>query len=104
MHTTKAGLDGKWAGATHGDSYFFFTVDPGVHHLCAATQFGMSSADSQTALLHFTAVAGGVYYVEVKNYSWLEKSSHDVTLSPLDSDQGIDLISRLPRAVSTQKK
>jgi hypothetical protein len=36
--TTRAGLDGKWVGATHGNSYIYFSVDPGERHLCASWQ------------------------------------------------------------------
>jgi len=31
--TIRIGVDGTWTGATYGDSYFFFSVDPGDHHL-----------------------------------------------------------------------
>jgi hypothetical protein len=34
--TTRLGIDGEWAGATHGNSYFSVSVNPGVHHLCAS--------------------------------------------------------------------
>ena len=27
--TIRIGLDGKWVGANHGKSYFFFSLDPG---------------------------------------------------------------------------
>jgi hypothetical protein len=33
--TTRAGLDGAWVGANKGDSYFYFSVDPGDHQACA---------------------------------------------------------------------
>ena len=36
--TTRMGIDGRWVGATHGNSYLFMTVDPGEHHLCASWQ------------------------------------------------------------------
>jgi hypothetical protein len=32
--TTRIGLDGKWQGANHGQSYLSFSVDPGEHHVC----------------------------------------------------------------------
>lgn len=103
-HTSRADVDGKPMGATYGDSYFYFSVDPGVHHLCATTQFGMSSEDSETAVAHFTAQAGGVYYFEMKNISWPETDGHDASLFPLDSDEGKYLAFTLPLATSRQKK
>ncbi len=33
--TIRVGLDGKWVGANHGKSYFFFSIEPGAHALCA---------------------------------------------------------------------
>ena len=36
--TTRMGIDGEWVGATHGNSYFSVSVDPGEHHLCASWQ------------------------------------------------------------------
>jgi hypothetical protein len=34
--TVRIGLDGAWAGANHRNSYFFLSVEPGEHHLCAS--------------------------------------------------------------------
>ncbi len=31
----RVGMDGKWMGATRGESYIVFASDPGDHHLCA---------------------------------------------------------------------
>lgn len=33
------GIDGAWTGASHGNSYFSVSVDPGVRHVCVATQY-----------------------------------------------------------------
>ena len=33
--TTKVAVDGAWVGATKGNSYLSFSVDPGEHHRCA---------------------------------------------------------------------
>lgn len=104
--TTRAGLDGKWVGATHGSSYLTFSVDPGVHHLCSSWQLGVILGKGhQTAAAHFTAEAGGVYYFEVKNTFILAESSAitDVTLKPLDSDEARLLVNKLPLSVSRRK-
>jgi hypothetical protein len=103
-HTSRADVDGQPMGAAYGDSYFYFSVDPGVHHLCATTQFGLSSEDIATAVLHFTAEAGGVYYFEMKNISWPERDVHDASLFPLDSDEGKYLEFTLPLVSSKLKK
>jgi len=93
--TTRIGLDGSWVGANHGNSYFYFTVDPGEHHLCASWQswVGIGTRNNASAA-HFTAEAGGVYYFSVKN-SWLRESQiMGMELVPLDSDEGQLLASK----------
>lgn len=64
--TSRIGMDGRWAGATKGISYFNFDVAPGNHHLCADWQ-SMSGKfrSSKVAVASFTAEAGKVYYFEV---------------------------------------
>jgi len=84
--TTRAGLDGKWVGATHTNSYFFFAVDPGVHDLCASWQ-SAGFVGHKTAAAHFTAEPGGVYFFAVKNV-WLRNHTGGISLNPLDRDQG----------------
>lgn len=66
--TTRMGIDGRWVGATPRNSYFYFSVDPGVHHLCASWQTtGDPMASRDTAAAHFTAEAKGVYYFGAKD-------------------------------------
>lgn len=85
--TTLAGVDGKWVGATHGSSWLYFRVDPGVHHLCALTNSGGTITE---ALAHFTAEPGAVYYFEAKDLIWtrVDQPWFDETLLPVDSDEG----------------
>jgi len=86
--TIRAGLDGGWVGATHGSSYFYFSVAPGEHHLCASWQPLDDSEKSRTkALAHFTAEAGHAYYFRVKNH-WNEYGTVDINFEPIDSDEG----------------
>jgi hypothetical protein len=87
--TTRMGVDGQWVGATHGNSYFFLRVDPGVHHLCASWQTAVILGQRhESAAVHFTAEAGGAYYFKIRN-KWLrEHGTSSVSLEPLDSDEG----------------
>jgi hypothetical protein len=102
--TTRMGVDGEWAGATHGNSYFYVSVNPGVHHLCANWQSSVLLGKGiKTAAAHFTAEAGGVYYFEVKNTYWLEHGSPGMSLKPLDSDQGQLLANMLALSIFRQK-
>ena len=63
--TTRFGLDGAWAGATKGDSYFAVEVKPGEHGVCASMQSAPNRMKKQfTQMASFTAEAGKVYYFE----------------------------------------
>ena len=97
--TTRIGIDGVWAGAIHGNSFFPVSVSAGIHHLCASWQTGIAIAQpGRVAALHFTADAGGVYYFEVKN------RNSDTTFKPLDGDEGQLLASRFALATFHPKK
>jgi len=102
---TRLGVDGSWVGANHGNSYFYVTVDPGEHHLCASWQawvgFGMRET---SAAAHFTAEPGQAYYFRVRN-TWLrEHGGSHVDLSPLDSDEGQLLAGRFAFSNSRPKE
>ncbi|MGC2208916.1 MAG: hypothetical protein WA532_02295 [Candidatus Korobacteraceae bacterium] len=94
--STRFGLDGKWAGATHANSYFYVSVDSGVHHLCASWQSG-----ERTAADHFTAKAGDVYYFEAKDI--LGRPENDLIFNRIDSDEGKLLISQYKFSTSQKK-
>lgn len=110
--TTRLGIDGEWAGATHGNSYFSVSVNPGVHHLCASWQSSLPALGQgdQMAAAHFTAVPGGVYYFEVKNSLVARAGQPDssgiasITLTPLDSDEGQLQANSFKLSVSQPKK
>ena len=93
--TTRVGLDGTWIGATHGDSYFYLSVDPGEHHLCASWQTAIVlGAGRPTAAAHLTAQAGGVYFFRVKNKWERDFGFKGINLEPLDPDEGQLLASK----------
>jgi Protein of unknown function (DUF2846) len=102
--TTRVGLDGAWVGANQANSYFYFSVDPGEHHLCASWQgFIGVGMGRQSAAAHFTAEAGKIYYFRVQN-TWLrEHGTAKIELSPLDSDEGQLLASKFAFSTSHPK-
>jgi hypothetical protein len=103
--TTRMGIDGEWVGATHGNSYFYSSVSPGVHHLCASWQKAVILLQGrQTAAAHFTAEAGGVYYFEIKNIWHREHGAGDISLRPLDSDEGQLLANKFSYSTFQPKK
>jgi hypothetical protein len=105
--TTRAGLDGAWVGATHGNSYFYFSVEQGEHHLCASRQSTEDPGQTLTkAVAHFTAQAGNIYYFRVKN-RWHRDSvfgQHVIDFVPVDSDEGLLLASTYSPVTSHLRK
>jgi hypothetical protein len=100
--TARVAIDGHWVGATHGDSYFYFSVDPGVHHLCASWQDAEETSHN-TAAAHFTAEAKGVYYFAAKDSSRYRWPAF-ITLNLLDSDEGELLVNEFEFSASRLKK
>lgn len=62
--TIRFGVDGEWAGATHGSQYFLVQLTPGEHKICAAMQhkLGMGSPEHFVGFETLNAEAGKVYY------------------------------------------
>jgi hypothetical protein len=101
--TTRLAVDGAWVGATHSDSYFYFSVEPGEHHLCAIWQAGGLQPISGTAAAHFRAEAGHVYYFRAQNSS-LRDGTSTIDFRRLDSDEAQLLINRYAYSRSSAKK
>jgi hypothetical protein len=103
--TTRFGLDGSWIGATHSNSYFYVSVDPGEHHVCANWQnFVGFGPMRSTAAMHFTAEAGGVYYLRARDVFRNSHPPASVELGPLDSDEAQLLMSMFSFSTSHPKK
>ena len=98
--TNRIGLDGVWVGATENNSYVYFSVDAGEHHLCANPQSDMKSVSRMAALAHFTAEPGKIYYFRVRTSGNLGQ----LLLDPLDSDEGRLLIASYPLSVGSSRK
>ena len=93
--TTRFGLDGNWVGATQANAYFFVSVDPGEHHVCAGWQsFVGFTTGQKSAAAHFTAEAGNAYFFLVKDYFVENRGPAGMELSPVDSDEGQLLMSK----------
>jgi Protein of unknown function (DUF2846) len=111
--STRFGIDGQWVGATHSNSYFFVSIDPGEHSVCMAWQGSVGAgAQRKEFALHLTAEAGQDYYF----------AAHDIftgaavgpggrpdegpfpVFKPLDHDRAMLLMSQYAYATSTPKK
>jgi hypothetical protein len=85
-------VDGKWAGANKGNSYFILTVDPGMHHLCANWQSSKDSESSKVSMASFTAAANRVYFFQVRilvrqdSQGWVKERTFELT--QLGEDDG----------------
>lgn len=112
--TTRFGIDGAWVGATHANSYFYVSVDPGKHHVCAnwqsdVTPFQFGVRKRSTAAAHFTAEAGKSYYFRAQDIVFTDhtgaiKSEPEVKLTPVDSDEAQVLINSFSFSLSHQQK
>jgi hypothetical protein len=102
--TTRVGLDGFWIGANNGDSYFFFSVARGEHHLCANRQPELGISTKPIALLGFTAEAGKIYYFRVHAMYGADRGASYSDFAPVDSDEAQYLISISAYANSSPKK
>jgi hypothetical protein len=92
----RIGMDGKWMGANHDDSYFFFTAGPGEHRLCWDTQKG------QGAAVTFTAEAGKAYF-----FKTTLRGNNEIAprrkFERLDAAEGMFLVSSSPLSTSRPK-
>ena len=101
--TVRVGMDGKWMGATQGDSYIFFPADPGQHHLCVSWQQGMGSANNLIAVYGLEVKPDQTYHFRA-TMARGEGLSHALNLEPLNIDEALLLLARYPHASSTVKK
>jgi hypothetical protein len=77
----RVGVDGAWVGANKKESYFFFSVAPGSHNLCADKQ----------VVTTFSAEPGQIYYFTVLTHrSGTEKL---VEITPAEAELQIGKLS-----------
>jgi len=109
--TTRFGIDGTWVGATQANSYFYFSVDAGEHHVCANWQsWVVPGPKRSTGAMHFTAEAGKTYYVRGRDIALYDHpggsliGTPEIKLNLVDSDEGLVLISSFAFSSSHAKK
>lgn len=108
--TTRFGVDGTWAGATHANSFFYVSVVPGEHHLCASWQPQSIPVlpARPTAAAHFTAEAGQTYYFAARDFAPTNSNSvnseSELMLEPVDSDEAKILMNTFEFSSSHAKK
>ena len=97
--TTRFGIDGTWMGATHANSYFYVSIDPGEHHVCASWQ--SRESERSTGVLHFSAAAGKSYYFRARDVA---RVAPELVLSRLDSDEAKLILQPFSLSSSHPKK
>jgi hypothetical protein len=97
------GIDGAWVGANHGESYFFFPISPGEHHLCIDWQSSHSRLSKLGSAVTFNAETGKTYYFRIAGD---EKKKHELglALEQLDPAKAQFLISSSALSISHPKK
>ncbi len=89
--TTRMGVDGAWAGANRGRSFFSFMIDPGVHHLCVSGQWDKLTSPPSIALHRVVAKSGEIYYFRVRLLNQ-GAGGINLDLETVDEDQGQFLV------------
>lgn len=116
--TTRFGIDGKWVGATHANSYFYVSLGPGGHDICANWQSvhfpGSIVPKRSTAAAHLTAEDGKTYYFRARDITKMDHSGgeHDteyvtqaeIVLEPLDPDEAQVIMNSFSFSSSHPKK
>lgn len=98
----RIGMDGKWMGANHGESYFFFAAEPGEHRMCWDVQRGQDKLTDHGAATTFTAEAGKVYFFRTTVHGSNEVAPN-WKIERLDAAEGMFLVSSWPLSTSRPK-
>lgn len=98
----RIGMDGKWMGANHEESYFFFTAEPGEHRLCWDIQKGQGTLTDQGAATTFTAEAGKVYFF-LTALPYSVGFGTEWKFERIDAAEGMFLVSSRPLSTSRPK-
>jgi hypothetical protein len=98
--TTRWGVDGDWVGAGYRNSYLFFSVHPGDHHLCAGRQF----TSKPSAALSFIAETGKAYYFRTRTRHHHDNGYYEVELEPIDPAAAQLLIADSPFSAFQPRK
>jgi hypothetical protein len=101
--TIRVGVNGKWAGANRGTSYFSFPVAAGENRLCVNWQSMLSQLSHQHAVNTFVAESGKTYFFKVQiTHSADDIWSYDFT--PISPEEGESFIASVPLSISRTKK
>ena len=84
----KVGLDGRWVGATWGNSFLSASVPSGDHHFCVAWESREKKLQQVVALHALHAEAGKSYFFGIRLASvGGSGGTYALELFPLDADE-----------------
>jgi len=97
--TSVFGVDGKWVGAVNGGRYFFVSIEPGEHHLCARRQnsvppgarTGFHDTGPRVSVHSLKAEPGGSYYFRTRMLQIVDRPGgmgFVFQLDQMDPDEG----------------
>ena len=97
----RVGVDGHWVGAERAQSYLYFSVTPGKHHLCINWQSRLVGSNRLIWLNSVMAHAGQTYYFQAVPMQDYDSGTMGISqLGLLDSDEAQLLLAKYPLAVS----
>jgi hypothetical protein len=99
----RVGLDGAWAGANKGNSYFSVAVEPGDHHVCAWWDAPLARMESRIGLTDLESAPNRTYYFEVVVAKYGDSGAPFMKLKALSPDMGAFLASRSSLSIATPK-
>lgn len=101
--TIRVGLDGSWAGALKGSSYFSVLVPSGEHHLCVSWQSHFGTFRKNLFAKSVALEPGKTYFLEYKaDLIATDGGAQPVTdFDFIDADQGKFFMKSYPVATWT---
>jgi len=89
------------------NSYLFFSVDPGEHHLCTSWQSRLERLSRLAAFTRFIVEPGKTYYYRTRvTYSTfgMGGANMNLDLEQVDPDEGQFLVASYHKSISHPKK
>jgi hypothetical protein len=102
--TIRVGVNGSWIGATRGNSYLSFAVEPGEHHLCVDWVSDWLPSGRLISLYGLTVEAGKVYYLRARTMGSARDRMAVLDFDFINIDQAKFLIASSSASVSHPKK
>jgi len=75
---TRLAVDGDWKGVNRANNYFFFTLDPGDHYFCSASE--------NHSVMKLKVEAGKTYYVQQHIRMGMMKARNKI--DPMSDEEG----------------